>query len=65
MEELSKEQDDFWTSVGLMQGGKNPSVRTQRLKDLRDGKITPKQSTPEGESVGDLLRKGFIINNTK
>jgi len=54
-------RDDFWTSIGIMQGGKAPSVKTKRLKDLADGKITPKEATPDGETTMGLLIKGAAI----
>lgn len=53
--------DDFWTSVGIMQGRGNASVKTQRIKDLESGKINVFKATPKGESTLGLLLTGLFL----
>lgn len=65
LESNSQAVDDFWTSVAIMQGPRNASVRTQRIKDLDDGKISLYQATPKGESALGLVLKGMIIKSRK
>lgn len=57
--------DDFWTSVGIMQGRGGASVKTQRIKDLEAGKINVFQATPKGESTLGLVLTGLIVGNNK
>lgn len=57
--------DDFWTSVGIMQGRGNASVKTQRIKDLEAGKISVFQATPKGESTFGLVLTGLILSKNK
>lgn len=57
--------DDFWTSVGIMQGRGNASVKTQRIKDLEAGKISVFKATPKGESTLGLVLTGLIVGSKK
>lgn len=61
----SQAVDDFWTSIAIMQGPGRASVRTQRIKDLDDGKISLQQATPKGENALGLVLKGMIIKSKK
>jgi len=65
LEGNSQAVDDFWTSVAIMQGPGNASVRTQRIKDLDSGKINIHQATPKGESALGLVLTGMIIKSRK